>query len=537
MISPDLRARVSRPILVLVAGIAIAAIAVAIIARLPDEETRAKARIAKAQELGGAARAALESGNTLQAREQAELARKLDPGAAEASRVLAQLLADTSPRKAIVYSRELTASPHATREDWALHAKLCRLAGLREEGAAAARHAGDALVVRGSDNDPRRAMQTAARDLHAANPDDPASALVYARLMLRDDPDGAIRLLEPLAAMPGPAAQEALRILVGSASFSDQVRLRAADRLTENADAPLADVLLATRARVDANPDRRSELAESLLASRLPKGGSAEWSEADRAAVAALVGWLCEIGLPKRGVELLSASEAVRDPVLAVALAQALLAAGSPKEARDLIDDAGSKVPALESERLLAAAATAMGDPQAAQRHWNRAFLQLRGSKDAESIARMLRMAGGGAESDPEMIQRYLEAMLRRGNTFGLLAVTRELASAFPENPDIENNLHYYRLLLRESPLPDPESVLALVKAHPGRVTYRTTLALACLAGGQIAQAREAIAPIDQATSGLSDGDLAIVAVVLATTWIPTRRAARVGLRESLTGG
>ncbi|MGE0443218.1 MAG: FtsX-like permease family protein [Gemmatimonadales bacterium] len=30
---------------------------------------------------------------------------------------------------------------------------------------------------------------------------------------------------------------------------------------------------------------------------------------------------------------------------------------------------------------------------------------------------------------------------------------------------------------------------------------------------------------------------LAIVAVVLATTWIPTRRAARVGLRESLTGG
>lgn len=39
-------------------------------------------------------------------------------------------------------------------------------------------------------------------------------------------------------------------------------------------------------------------------------------------------------------------------------------------------------------------------------------------------------------------------------------------------------------------------------------------------------------------TVGLAVGvSVAIVAVVLATTWIPTRRAARVGLRESLTGG
>ncbi len=331
--------------------------------------------------------------------------------------------------------------------------------------------------------------------------------------------------------------------------------------MTELADAierhPLArpsQKLLAVDLRTQADPSHRNALIDAAVE---------QWKDADVTGLAALTSWLNGKGQHERVLALLPLEKAMEERETFLQYVDALGALGRWQAIRELLETERFPLDPVLQRMYLARCYVQLGQKAAAENNWQRA-LETAGAdvqklivlgdyaekNEALSVAEeAYRAAAREAPKLRGAQQGRLRAALRSRDTKKIHAVLAEMLELWPNDPAIQNDEAYQRLLLlpkgpgaaeateamrSQSGTRTPTGTsanseaihdeldqiellgLKLVQRNPTSLPQRTLLALARLKQGRPAEALAVYENIQIAPQALTPSALAVHAAVLA---------------------
>jgi hypothetical protein len=423
----------------------------------------------------------------------------LAPFDPKVERMCARYMTTIGDAHALGFFRLLLLQPHPSRDDQRDAAAACLAFGdldsaqtlvdaLTAHGAEARDFTLQAEVLWRQHNAPQAiATMRRALELDRANR---ADQLLLAEMLTgsRDPQDAAeaVQSLESLARNSDAESLEALLLLSRDHAL-DETRL--GDVLQRLRHHPLLD---------DSGRMAAWELEQRLNPARSPAilQQAADYFrplEAARRAVAAR--WLYDQGQPALALTLAPLPDADTNQDLFNVREDAQARLGRWQAVRTELDDPAVPLPAHLVLLYKARCAVELGRPAESDADWNLARDEGAGQPailaeltryavllglDGEARNTLARMEPFPSEAKALYVS-LLQAEAGRDNRPELLATLRQMIGAFPAEPEPRNDWAYLNLLLNQNTEEATATAKELVRDYPTLLSYRSTLALACL--------------------------------------------------------
>jgi tetratricopeptide (TPR) repeat protein len=345
----------------------------------------------------------------------------------------------------------------------------------------------------------RATAQSLTDQLLGLDPAHPGARLRHGQI-LASSPDAGqkaqgVQELLALGQSAAPTALAALETLANVPGLPpDQVRAVAAELATHpggKTEHRLAAVSLQMRLA----PEKRAELLDRAVHDFRSGGPDA---------LAALARWLMQRDESARVLDLIPLPISLTRQDLFLVRVDALAAQKEWAEIRRILSDEKSPILPFHREVFLARAALELGENRPAKAHWDEALeaasrdpaLLLYLAQYAEKIGvlpvaekawrQLGRQPGWALRADVALVP-IVEA---QGNTRGLRDLMQQLRRFAPNDPAPRHDEAYLDLLLGEN-IPDArQTAEQLLREHPERLAYHSTVALGHLRAGDPAAAR-----------------------------------------------
>jgi tetratricopeptide (TPR) repeat protein len=508
-----------------------------------------------------------------EARKEATAAFQLWPDEPEAIRAVARFLSRTRQPQALEFWERLDKAGRLNRTDLVDEASIALLAGddVRAKRALTALLSGKQgaskpidhlleaqLAIRqGAPIDAHDALQKVFSDASASNREKLQATLIELAIAGSNETwrDDAWSWLKKLADQNDAAGLDALTVLaqtvVAQEKVPDHFPVSVAD-LAQKIDAhPLARApqkLLA----VDLRIREQKEARDSLIAQATEK-----WKIGEPDDLTALATWLNGKSEFQRELDAIPLEKALQSRDLFLQRLDALGGLNRWPEIKDLLDRDTYPLDPVVQKMYLARCNAQLGEKAASENNWQRALeaaqgdpqklLMLAGYAEKNGALEIARGAYDEAAGEAPKLRAAHQGRLRfaqaSGETAKIHAVLAEMLAIWPNDPAVQNDEAYTRLLLAGSqPKPVEAAVPAaspapsagdtpatteevesieklaaqLVQREPSSLPHRTLLALARLRLGKFSDAMDAYSNIQVSRGALTPSALAVHAAVLA---------------------
>lgn len=510
--------------------------------------------------------ALIEKEEWIEARKEATAAMQLWPNEPEAIRAVARFLSRTRQPQALEFWEQLAKMSQLTRADLREEAAIALLAGddARAAGAIRAIQSGrngpvtaaDQLLAaqlalrQGALSDARDFVQKILGDAQASTREKLQAALLQLAISSGNDAwrSDSWSWLKKIAQENDAAGLDALTVLAQTALTSEKIPESFPMTAPELSDAlekhPLARApqkLLATDLKIRERPGERDTLIAEAIA---------RWKEAGPDDLTALAAWLNGKGEFQRELDAIPLERALQARDLFLQHVDALGGLGRWSQIKQLLDRDTFPLDQVVQKMYLARCAAQLGEKAAAENNWQRALEAARGDS-----GKLLTLAGYAEKNGAVAIaaaaydelvaespklrtahQGRLRMAQAGGDTKKIHAVLAEMLALWPNDPAIQNDEGYTRLLLMASQQSQVESgkekvekgtdnqeliaierlAADLLQREPSSMPHRTLLALARLRRGKFSDALETYAGIQANRSALTPSALAVHAAVLS---------------------
>jgi tetratricopeptide (TPR) repeat protein len=265
----------------------------------------------------------------------------------------------------------------------------------------------------------------------------------------------------------------------------------------------------------------------------------AQWKDGQADEAAALATWLNGKGEFQRVLDAIPIEKAVQTRELFLQYVDALGGLGRWKEIKELLDRDRFPLEPFVQKMYLARCNAQLGEKAASENNWQRSLETARGDPGKLITLAAYAEKNGATEvagaaydeaiaESPKMRaahQGRLRLAQASGETKKIHAVLAEMLPIWPNDPAVQNDEAYTRLLLveqsqvesRKEEVGNIERLAAdLVQREPSSLPHRTLLALARLRLGKFSDAMDAYSGIQVARGALTPSALAVHAAVLA---------------------
>ena len=305
-----------------------------------------------------------------------------------------------------------------------------------------------------------------------------AKTLLWA--ILKEHPNDSMNVIQMLAAAPTLHRKELEDLL---AVIEKQANA------TNNLNLVKIDVL----ARL--SPEKKDELLAETIA-------AANQSPQQLLATARYLNQKKEYGAT---IKLVKREDALASRDLFLVYADALAAVGYWLELQEIFENDKLPIDAVLTELYRARIATELKDVRRAARHWDQVHWKAGTNPEAltyvgeyaERIGEFQQAARAFREltKDPRHARTAFAALIRlaerQGDTPELKNLIEAMAALYPNDSAPQNDLAYLNLLLKQDITGASAIAEELVKAEPGMLAYRTTLALSYLRRNQVDAAKK----------------------------------------------
>lgn len=345
------------------------------------------------------------------------------------------------------------------------------------------------------------------------------------------------------------AGLDALTILAQTALSAEKIpenfpiaSLELSEKLEAHSLARAPQKLLASDLKIRQQPETRDELITKAIA---------QWKDGPPDEAAALATWLNGKGEFQRVLDAIPIEKAVQTRELFLQYVDALGGLGRWKEIKELLDRDRFPLEPFVQKMYLARCNAQLGEKAASENNWRRALEAARGDPgklitlaayaEKNGVIEVARAAYDEAIAESPKLRAAHQGRLRlaqaSGETKQIHAVLAEMLAIWPNDPAVQNDEAYTRLLLlssqqarrsedgsqRSEPATETQELITieqlaadLVQREPSSLPHRTLLALARLRLGKFSDAMDAYSGIQVARGALTPSALAVHAAVLA---------------------
>lgn len=503
------------------------------------------------------------------ARKEATAAYQLWPDEPEAIRAVARFLSRTRQAQALEFWDRLEKEDRLTRADLTDEASIALLAGddTRARRAITALLSGKNGAVKPVDHlleaqlairqgapiEAHDALQKVFGDPQATGREKLQAALLENAISAGNDAwrDEALALIKKVSESDDAAGLDALTVLAQTLATQEKVPETfpaTATELAQKLEAhPLARApqkLLA----VDLRIREQKEARDALIAEATER-----WKSGDPDDAAALATWLNGKSEFQRELDAIPLEKALQSRDLFLQRLDALGGLGRWREIKELLDRDTYPLDPVVQKMYLARCNAQLGEKAASENNWQRAFeaahgdptklLMLANYAEKNSALETARAAYDEAAAEAPKLRAAHQGRLRlvqaTADTKKIHAVLAEMLAIWPNDPAVQNDEAYTRLLLLTQEQSQVESgkeevenieLLAarLVQREPTSLPHRSLLALARLRLGKFSDAMDAYSNIQVSRGALTPSALAVHAAVLVANGKSEDAAAEV---------
>ena len=509
--------------------------------------------------------ALIEKEEWLEARKEATAAIQLWPNEPEAIRAVARFLSRTRQAQALEFWEQLAKMSQLTRADLREEAAIALLAGddARAAGVIRAIQSGRNGPVTAADQllaaqlvlrqgaliDAHDFIQKVFSDAQASNREKLQAALLQLAMAAGNETwrGDSWSWLKRIAQENDAAGLDSLTVLAQTALTSEKIPDNFPMTAPELSDAlekhPLAHApqkLLAIDLKIHEQPGGRNALITAAIA---------RWKEAAPDDLTALAAWLNAKGEFQRELDAIPLERALQARELFLQHVDALGGLGRWSEIKQLLDRDTFPLDPVVQKMYLARCAAQLGEKAAAENNWQRALEAARGDPgklltlasyaEKNGAVAIAMAAYDELVAESPKLRAAHQGRLRMaqagGDTKKIHAVLADMLAIWPNDPAIQNDEAYTRLLLitaeqsrgerskekgengKVDELEAIEQLAAkLLEREPSSMPHRTLLALARLERGKFSDALEVYAGIQANRSALTPSALAVHAAVLS---------------------
>ncbi len=498
----------------------------------------------RARSLAANAEQAISAARWQEAAGHVQAAVQLAPGEPAALRAAARLYTRIGAPQAFGYWKALVGQPSATTDD-RREATQFGLAvqryDLSEEQLAILQKAEPAraenldlaaqLALQRNDRDASLRLTNQALGI---DPGLPTAQLRHGQLLLVSDETGqrtqGIHELQSLGKSTAPTALAALETLATCRDLSPDETLIVAQALSTHPAGKTEHRLTAISLQMRLAPEKRAQLLNDAIR---------DFGSGGPDALLVLARWVMQQGEPARVLELLPLELSLTRQDFFLLRVDALAAQKEWKEIQRVLTDERLPIETFHRKVFLARAAIELGQPIPAEAHWRKALDEasrnpsllfylaqytekIRVMDVAEKAWRQLARSPTWALRANAALVPIVEA---KGDTRALRDILRKLADLAPHDPAPRHDVAYLDLLLEENIPAARLTAQQLLREHPERLAYRTTVALGHLRADDAAGARRQYDGLEIPWEKASASAQAVhVAVLLANQEIAAAR-------------
>ena len=265
-----------------------------------------------------------------------------------------------------------------------------------------------------------------------------------------------------------------------------------------------------------------------------------DWKDSAAADLASLGSWLNSKGEFQKTLDTIPSSKAVQSRDLFLQHMDALAALSRWSEVKELLTGEKFPLDPVVQNMYLARCSAQLGEQTAAANNWQRAFeaasgdtgklMTLADYAEKNGNTQIAEAAYSAAATIPPRLRVAQQGRLRLAqaahDTKKLHEVLVEMLALWPNDPAIQNDEAYTRLLLMPEDGPDTkrealaieELAEGLIQREPASLPHRTLLALARLRQGRAEGALNVYVDLRIPENALSSSALAVHAAILAAT-------------------
>ncbi|MEN3368654.1 MAG: hypothetical protein V7609_797 [Verrucomicrobiota bacterium] len=345
------------------------------------------------------------------------------------------------------------------------------------------------------------------------------------------------------------AGVDALTVLAQTALSSEKIPetfpiapLDLSEKLEAHPLARAPQKLLAVDLKMRQQPETRAELIAKAVA---------QWKDGTPDEAAALATWLNGKSEFQRVLDAIPIERALQSRELFLQYVDALGGLGRWKEIKELLDRDRYPLDPFVQKMYLARCNAQLGEKAASENNWQRALeaargdpgklITLAGYAEKNGVTDVARAAYDEAVAESPRLRAAHQGRLRlaqvTGETKKIHAVLAEMLAIWPNDPAVQNDEAYTRLLLmnaqqsqrsedgsqRSERVTNNQELITLeqlaaqlVQREPSSLPHRTLLALARFRLGKLSDAMDAYSGIQVARGALTPSALAVHAAVLA---------------------
>jgi hypothetical protein len=490
-----------------------------------------------------------------EARKEVTSAYQLWPEEPEAIRALARFLSRTRQAQALEFWDRLEKRTRLTRIDLTDEASIALLAS-DDARAARAIHAllsganGPVMPLdyllsaqlsarQGAPIEAHDALQKVFGDTRASSREKLQAALLEIAISAGNENwrGEAWSWLKKISETNDAAGLDALTVLAQTALSSEKIPeafpiapLELSEKLESHSLARAPQKLIAIDLKIRQQPEARAELIAKAVA---------QWKDGQPDEAAALATWLNGRNEFQRVLDAIPIEKALQSRELFLQYVDALGGLGRWKEIKELLDRDRYPLDPFVQKMYLARCNAQLGEKAASENNWQRALeaargdpgklITLAGYAEKNGVAEVARAAYDEAIAESPKLRAAHQGRLRlaqaTGETKKIHAMLAEMLAIWPNDPAVQNDEAYTRLLLveqsqvesRKEEVGNVEQLAAqLVRREPSSLPHRTVLALARLRLGKFSDAMDAYSGIQVARGALTPSALAVHAAVLA---------------------
>jgi tetratricopeptide (TPR) repeat protein len=490
-----------------------------------------------------------------EARKEATSAFQLWPNEPEAIRAVARFLSRTRQPQALEFWDRLEKEGHLTRADLTDEASIALLAGdeTRAKRAILALLGGKNGAVKAADHlleaqlairqgapvEAHDALQKVFGDPQATGREKLQAALLENAISEGNEAwrNDAWSWVKRISDADDATGLDALTVLAQSLLTSEKISekfsiapLDLAQKLEAHPLARARQKLLA----IDLKIHERKETRDELIAKAIE-----QWKAGEPDETAALATWLNGKGEFQRQLDAIPLEKALQSRELFLQHVDALGGLGRWQEIKELLDRDTFPLDPVVQKMYLARCHAQLGEKAASENNWQRALEAARGEPaklmvlanyaEKNGALEVARAAYEEAVTESPRMRAAHQGRLRlaqgTGETMKIHDVLAEMLTIWPNDPAVQNDEAYTRLLLVEQAQVESrkeeverieELAAQLVQREPSSLPHRTLLALARLRLGKFSEALSAYSEIQVSRGALTPSALAVHAAVLA---------------------
>jgi tetratricopeptide (TPR) repeat protein len=510
-----------------------------------------------------AAFALMEKEDWNEARKEASNAFQLWPDEPEAIRAIARFLSRIRQAQALEFWDRLEQHTRLTRADLTDEATIALLASddTRATRAIRALLSGangpimplDYLLSaqlsarQGAAIEAHDALQKVFGDAHASGREKLQAALVEIGISAGNDTwrSEAWSWLKRISETADAAGLDALTVLAQTALSSEKIpenfpipALDLSEKLEAHPLARAPQKLLAADLKIRQQFEAREELITKAIA---------QWKDGPPDEAATLATWLNGKNEFQHVLDAIPIEKALQSRELFLQYVDALGGLGRWKVIKELLDRDRYPLDPFVQKMYLARCNAQLGEKAASENNWRRALeaargdpgklITLAGYAEKNGVTDVARAAYDEAAAEAPRLRAAHQGRLRLAQAIGVTkqihAVLAEMLALWPNDPAVQNDEAYTRLLLvgqrsedgsqKSEIIMDNDELMKierlaadLVRREPSSLPHRTLLGLARFRLGKFSDAMDAYAGLQVAPGALTPSALAVHAAVLA---------------------